>query len=81
MSGHPEEGARLLGAAERIAMSLDAPIFPRDQPILDRAFAALSKALGEQQLAAAKDAGRAWTVEKAIAQAKAVGEAVIQSSA
>jgi predicted ATPase/class 3 adenylate cyclase len=70
--GRPEEGARLLAAAEGSAASLGAPIFPRDRPVRDRALAALAAALGEQQLGALREAGRAMTIEVAIREAEAV---------
>jgi tetratricopeptide (TPR) repeat protein len=70
-SGRVEQGARLLGAAEAMAASFGAPIFPRDQPVRDRCLAALTAALGEERLAAAREAGRARTVEEAIGEALA----------
>ena len=79
-SGQPETGARLVGAAEGIAASMGAPYFPRDNPIRDRALAALTATLGERQLAAAREAGRALTLDQAVAEAKAVAEAVAASS-
>jgi predicted ATPase/class 3 adenylate cyclase len=78
-SGQPETGARLLGAAEGLADSLGVPMYPRDGPVRERALAALTATLGEQRLAAAQQAGRALTVEAAIAEAQAVGEAVMSS--
>jgi non-specific serine/threonine protein kinase len=75
-SGHPEEGARLLGAAEGSAASLSAPIFPRDRPVRDRCIAALMATLGEDRLAAAREMGHRLPVEQAVAQAKAVAQAV-----
>ena len=70
--GQPEAGARLLGAAEGLTASLGAPQYPRDQPVRARALAALTAALGEEQLAAAREAGRALPLEAAIAEAWAV---------
>ena len=55
------------------------PIYPRDRPVRDRALAALTATFGDQRLAAAQQAGRALTVEAAIAEAQAVGEAVMSS--
>jgi tetratricopeptide (TPR) repeat protein len=78
-SGQPETGAHLLGAAEGFAESLGVPIYPRDRPVRDRALAALTATFGDQRLAAAQQAGRALTVEAAIAEAQAVGEAVMSS--
>ena len=78
-SGQPEAGARLLGAAEGIASSLGAPAYPRDQPVRARALAALTAALAPERLAAAREAGRALTLEAAIAEAQAVAAAVMSS--
>jgi predicted ATPase/DNA-binding XRE family transcriptional regulator len=78
-SGHPEAGARLLGAAEGIAASLGSPIFPRDQPVHERALATLTAALGEERLTAARGAGQTLMLEAAIGEAQAVAEAVMQS--
>jgi ATP/maltotriose-dependent transcriptional regulator MalT len=78
-AGQPDEGARLLGAAEGIVAALGAPFFPRDQPIRKRGLAALTAALNEEQLTAARGAGHALTVEEAIAEAMAVAEAVVHS--
>ena len=75
-SGHPETGAHLLGAAEALAESLGAPIYPRDRPVRDRALAALTAAPGEHQLGALQ-AGRALTLEEAIGEARAVAESII----
>jgi len=71
-TGRLEQGARLLGAAESIRVPLGAPIFPRDQPVRDRCLGALMAALGEEQLAAAWEAGRTLTMAEAIAEAEAV---------
>jgi predicted ATPase/class 3 adenylate cyclase len=75
-SGRPEEGARLLGAAEGLASSLGAPAYPRDQPVRARALTTLTAALGVERLAAAREAGRALSLEAAIAEAQAVAEVV-----
>ena len=78
-SGKPETGVRLLGAAEGLAESLGAPIYPRDRPVRDRALAALKITLSEQPLAAAREAGRTLTIEAAIAEAEAAAAAVLSS--
>ena len=78
-SGLAEEGARLLGAAEASAAFLGAPVFPRDQPVRDRALAAITDGLGEQRFAAAREAGRTLTLEDAIGEAQVVAEAVTRS--
>jgi hypothetical protein len=59
--------------------ALGAPVFPRDFPVRARCLAALTKALGEERLAAAREAGRDLTLEAAIAEAQAVAQAVMAS--
>jgi len=78
--GQSQAGARLLGAAEGIAAAIGAPAYPRDQPVRERALAALTAALGEEPLAVAREAGRALTLETAITEAEAVAAAVMASS-
>jgi predicted ATPase/class 3 adenylate cyclase len=78
-SGQPEEGARLLGAAEGLAASLGAPAYPRDQPVRARALAALKAAFGEERLAAGRETGRVLSLEAAITEAQALAEAVMSS--
>jgi tetratricopeptide (TPR) repeat protein len=72
--GNAEQGARLFGAAEGIMASLGAPIFPRDRPARDRAFAALTTLLGEDHSASIREAGRILTFEQAVAEARTVAE-------
>jgi predicted ATPase len=78
-SGQPETGAHLLGAAEGLAESLGAAIYPRDMPVRERGLDALRAALGEERLAAAREAGRALTVEAAVGEAQAVVQEVLRS--
>jgi hypothetical protein len=78
-SGLPEEGARLLGSAEGIAALLSAPMFPRDQSVRDQCLAALTAALGPDRLVAARDAGRALSLEAAIVMAQSVAAAAMSS--
>jgi predicted ATPase/transcriptional regulator with XRE-family HTH domain len=78
-AGQPENGAKLVGAADAIVASLAVPIFLRDQPVRERCLSALTAVLGEERLAAAREVGRSLTLEEAIAEAKAVGEAVVRS--
>jgi tetratricopeptide (TPR) repeat protein len=76
--GQSEKGACLLGAAEAIRGSLDAPMAPRDQPVLARVIAALTAALGSERLSAAREAGRALNPEAAVAAAEAIAKAAAQ---
>jgi tetratricopeptide (TPR) repeat protein len=69
-SGQPEVGARLLGAAEGLAESVEARIFPRDFPVRRRTLTALGDALGETRLSADRATGRGLTTEQAIAVAQ-----------
>jgi serine/threonine-protein kinase PknK len=71
-TGHSALGARLLGAAEGLAESIGARIFPRDFPVRRRALAALATALGENQLAAELATGRNLTREQAVATAQII---------
>jgi hypothetical protein len=74
--GQLEAGARLLGAAEALTTSLGSTIFRRDYPVRDRGLAALRAALGEERLAAEREAGRTLSLQAAITEAQAVAEAV-----
>jgi tetratricopeptide (TPR) repeat protein len=76
-SGKPETGAHLLGAAEEVALGV--PLFPRDRPVHERALFALTEALGEERLAAARATGWALTIEEAIGEAKVVAKSVTAS--
>jgi non-specific serine/threonine protein kinase len=78
-SEQPEVGARLLGATEGFATRLGATLFTRDDHVHDRVLATLRLALGEERLAAIREAGRALSIESAIAEAEAVAAAVILS--
>jgi hypothetical protein len=51
-------------------------MYPGDRLVHERALAALTVTLGQERLAAAREAGRALTLEAAIAEAQAVVEAV-----
>lgn len=75
-SGQGDEGAQLLGAAEGMAATLGAPVFPRDLPVRERCLAALSALLRDDRLAAAREAGRTLRVEQAVAAARDVAAAV-----
>ena len=74
-SGWHEEGARLLGAAEGLAEHLSAPMFPRDHRVRDRCLAALTMALAPESLVIAREAGRSFSLEEAIDEARAVAMA------
>jgi hypothetical protein len=74
--GWSDEGAHLIGAAEGLIASRGAPMFPRDQPIRARGLAALEATLGEERLTNMQAAGRMMSIEQAVAEAKAVAEAV-----
>jgi hypothetical protein len=50
-------------------------MYPGDRLVHERALAALTVTLGPEELAAARRAGRALTLDAAIAEAQAVAEA------
>ena len=68
-TGQPERAARLLGAAEALREAIGAPLPPVDRPDHDDDDSATRAALGEAAFAAAWAAGRALTVEQAVAEA------------
>ncbi len=70
--GRPDIGARVLGAAEAISRSIGAAFAPSDRVLHDRILAALMAALGEARLGEARGAGRALTMEAAVAEAREV---------
>jgi hypothetical protein len=66
------EGARaayLLGAAAALRETVGAPPHPRGQAGMERTTASAQAALGEEAWAAAFAAGRALTLEEAVAEA------------
>jgi tetratricopeptide (TPR) repeat protein len=67
--GQPEKAARLLGAAEMLREALDNQIWPTQRADHQRAVAATRAALSEETFAVAWAAGRALTLEQAIAEA------------
>ncbi len=74
-SGDVAGGARLFGAAEGIAESVGAPVFPRDMPARDRSRAALIARLDAQHLDAELAHGRTWTFDLTIAEAMRLSSA------
>jgi predicted ATPase len=71
-----EQAARLQGAAEAIRDTIGAPLSPSERTFYDVEVAAVRAALGEVTFAAAWGAGRAMTLEQAVAYAlDAVGSA------
>jgi hypothetical protein len=65
--GASERAARLLGAAERLRGAIGRPLPLADRPQRDRSVAAVRDALGEQAFAAAWAAGRAMSIDAAVA--------------
>jgi hypothetical protein len=64
--GEPEQGARLLGAAEALTETLDRVRWPVGWDAYERTLAALRAALGEPAFAAARAEGRQLSLEQAI---------------
>jgi hypothetical protein len=63
----PERAARLFGAAEGLREAMGAPLPPSDRAEYDRDVAAARTALGEEAFAAAWQAGRAMSLDDAVA--------------
>jgi len=51
-------------------------MFPRDAPARERGLAALTAALGEERLAAARAAGYVLTIDQAVAEALTMADEV-----
>jgi predicted ATPase/DNA-binding XRE family transcriptional regulator/Tfp pilus assembly protein PilF len=66
--GKAEAGARLLGAAEAMRESVGASLWPANRVEYDRILTRLKSALDEPAFAAAWSAGKALTLEQAIAE-------------
>jgi tetratricopeptide (TPR) repeat protein len=67
--GEWERAARLFGAAKALRRAMAAPLSARECTEVDRHLTAVRVALGEAAFAAAWAAGRALTLERAIAEA------------
>jgi non-specific serine/threonine protein kinase len=80
VTGRPDAGARLLGAAEGLGATLGAPMFPSDRPVFTRARAALAAELGDERLRTVWQSGRELPVAQAIAQALEIAAAVADLS-
>jgi DNA-binding CsgD family transcriptional regulator len=68
----PEQAARLFGAAEGLRETVGAPVAADDRELYERDVAAVRAALDETAFAAAWAAGRALSIEEAVAEAMAV---------
>ena len=67
--GQPERAARLFGATDAVRTALSVPVRPADRRRYDRDVTAVCTALGPDAFAAAWAAGRALSLEQAIAEA------------
>jgi predicted ATPase/DNA-binding XRE family transcriptional regulator len=74
--GKPERGARLLGAAEGLYERIGIALPPFDRDNYPKTVAATRAALSESKFSAAHAAGRALTIEQAVAEAMALAEEV-----
>ena len=66
-TGRPELAARLLGAAEALRLAIQGPLWPSERASYDQHLAATRAALDQTEFAASWAAGRALTLEQAIA--------------
>jgi DNA-binding CsgD family transcriptional regulator len=73
-AGRAEEGARLFGLAEAIAVAHGIAVFPRDRPVRERSRRALRRSFGEDRLAAQPEPP--LPIEQAVADALALLHAV-----
>jgi predicted ATPase len=78
--GRPEQAVRLWGAEEALREATTLPIWPEQQPDYERAIAAARAALDEETFAAAWAAGRAMSLEQAIAYALEESDASAEAS-
>jgi hypothetical protein len=69
VQGQPERAARLFGATDVLRAALGLPVRPADRRRYDRDVSAVRAALGAETFAAAWAAGRALSLEQAIAEA------------
>jgi predicted ATPase/DNA-binding SARP family transcriptional activator len=67
--GQPERAARMLGAMEAVSGAIGHALTRHEQALYEREVAAARAALGEERFAAARAAGRALTMEQAVAEA------------
>ncbi|MBI4278278.1 MAG: tetratricopeptide repeat protein [Armatimonadetes bacterium] len=67
--GQAERAAHLIGAAERLREAIGVPVPPAVRPDHDRCAAQARAALGEEAFTAARAAGRAMSLEEAVAAA------------
>jgi predicted ATPase/DNA-binding CsgD family transcriptional regulator len=72
--GYPEPGTRFAAAAATVFEATGAAMWPIDRVDHERNLAAIKTALGEQAFAAAWEAGRALSIDEAIAMALATWE-------
>jgi predicted ATPase/DNA-binding CsgD family transcriptional regulator len=71
MTGQPERAARLYGAAEALREAIGVPLPPYHRPEYEREVAVTRESLGNQAFAAAYAAGRALSIDEAVAEALA----------
>jgi len=77
LSDQSERGARLLGAADAVdAQTSDVP-WPLDRQLAARCLALLENDLGAAAVVELRQAGRALSIEQAVAAADAVAEAIL----
>jgi tetratricopeptide (TPR) repeat protein len=68
-AGQPERAAQLLGAAEALRTEISGPLSPAEHPIYDHDVAAVQAVLAEGVFQAAWAAGKALSLEEAVAYA------------
>jgi predicted ATPase/DNA-binding CsgD family transcriptional regulator len=72
LTGHPVQAARLYGAVEALRETIGKPIPPADQAEYERELAVTKLALGAERFAAECAAGRALSLDEAVAEALSI---------
>jgi predicted ATPase/class 3 adenylate cyclase len=70
LEGQPERAGRLIGAAEAMRKAINAKVDASDLPLYERTVAAVDAALGKQAFTAARAAGAALPLERAVELAR-----------
>jgi hypothetical protein len=67
--GQQERAARLFGAADALRTQIGVPIRPFQLPYHERVLEAVRETLGQENFTRAREAGRAMSLEEAVADA------------
>ncbi len=79
-AGFTEVGARLFGAAERLREEIDSPVPPSELTRYENGLAATQEAIPEKEFAALWAAGRALSLDDAVAEAQDVAREIANTA-